>query len=53
MMAIISAICFGLAFLLGGLQAHTNAWFAPVSLIALGGFCLALHATGAVTWPRR
>lgn len=52
-MAVISAICFGLAFLLGGLQAHTNPWFAPINLIALGLFCLALHVTGAVTWPPR
>lgn len=52
-MPVIAAICFGLAFLLNGLQAHTNTWFNPISLVALGLFCLALHLTGALTWPKR
>lgn len=53
MFALLSIICFALSFLLGGLQTHTNSWFAPISLIALGLFFGALHLAGAGRWIPR
>lgn len=53
MFALLSIICFGLSYLLAGLQAHTNEWFNPLSLIALGLFLGGLHIVGAGKWIPR
>lgn len=46
MFAIISAVLFGVAFVLNGTGSDTNAWFSPMSLMLAGLFCLALHLCG-------
>ncbi len=57
MLAIIAAIIFAIAFLLGVAGTATGAAFAPASLLLLGLACLALHIAGIGTgWyftPRR
>lgn len=46
MFAVISAILFGVAFVLHGAASTTSIWFSPASLALLGLFCLALHLCG-------
>jgi hypothetical protein len=43
MFGIIAAILFGIAFILNGAQAHTDAWFSALSLMLAGLFSLTLH----------
>lgn len=52
MLAVIATVLFGVAFVLNGSGAHTNAWLSPLSLALAGLACLALHLSG-VTWTRR
>lgn len=54
MFAIISAILFGVAFVLNGAASHTSAWFSPTSLMLAGLFSLALHLCGVgASWSVR
>jgi hypothetical protein len=49
MLAIIAAVIFVIAFLLGVTGTVTDAVFAPSSLMLLGLACLALHIAGIGT----
>lgn len=54
MLAVIAAIVYGLGFLLSGSGAHVNQWLAPMPLMLLGSFCMALHFAGIGTaWTAR
>jgi hypothetical protein len=54
MFAIIAAIIYGVGFLIAGSATHVNGWFAPIPLLLLGSFCLALHLAGVGTgWTVR
>lgn len=48
MLALIAFAWFALAFILGGSQAHTSAWFTPAQSMYLGLAFLALHVCGFV-----
>lgn len=52
MLGIAAFIFFTLSFILGGSDAHTNAWFGPPQLMYAGLACLALHLSGA-SWTRK
>ena len=52
MLAVASFALALLGFVLNGVQAHTNAWFSPLSLGLASLACLALHFV-APAWPRR
>lgn len=49
MFGIISAILFGVSFILNGAGSHTSVWFSPFSLMLAGLFFLALHMLGVGT----
>ena len=56
MLGIVAAVIFAAAFLINATSTATDAVFAPISLIAAGLACLALHLAGVGTsWsaPRR
>jgi hypothetical protein len=56
MLGIDAAVIFAVAFLVNATSTSTDAVFAPLSLIAAGLACLALHMSGVGTkWsaPRR
>jgi hypothetical protein len=46
MFAIVSAILFGVAFVLNGTGGATTGWFSPFSLMLAGLLSLALHLCG-------
>ena len=54
MLAIISAILFGIALIINATGTATDAWFSVTGLLLLGLVCLALHQAGIGTgWVRR
>jgi len=54
MLAIVAAICFGIAFVIHGTGTATDAWFSVTGLLLLGLVCLALHQVGiGSAWVRR
>ena len=54
MLAIVAAICFGIAFVINGTGTATNAWFSVTGLLLIGLVCLALHQAGiGSAWVRR
>jgi hypothetical protein len=56
MLGIVAAVLFAAAFLINATSTSTDAVFAPLSLIAAGLACLALHLSDVGTaWkpPRR
>ena len=54
MLAIVAAICFGIAFVIHGTGTATDAWFSVTGLLLLGLVCLALHLSGVGTsWKYR
>ena len=48
MLAVVATILFALAGILQGSATHTSAWLSPLTLIAFGLACLALHVSGRV-----
>ena len=54
MLAIVAAICFGIAFVINATGTVTNAWFSVTGLLLLGLVFLALHQAGiGSAWVRR
>lgn len=55
MPAVLAAVLFALAGIISGSGTHvSSAWFAPVTLVCFGLFCLALSAAvGSWPWTRR
>lgn len=51
-MPIVAFVLFLVAGILNGLHAHTNDWFAPMTLIAFGLACLALPGLTAYVSSR-
>lgn len=50
MFGIVSAILFGVAFVLNGTGEHgSSSWFSPTSFMLAGLLCLALHVVGVGT----
>jgi hypothetical protein len=49
MLGVIGAVIFAIAFVIAATSTATSALFAPVTLIAAGLACLALHLSGVGT----